>query len=491
MHQEGPKYLSVDVPMLLIGYGAIARGVLPMLERHLNFKPSLLTIVSPWGGFEDLANTGYVLSKEAINVHNYEAFFLKYFNGRPTSPVTEATPFRGLCVNLSVGLSSLALMKLCRELRVLYVDTVVEPWQGLYEDANVSMETRSNYALRQEVRDYKEETHSKGSTAVSGCGANPGLISFILKEGLLHLAKDITGKDPVVPKTRQQWGELMRGLGVKGLHIAERDTQYSKDPKPPGVFVNTWSVMGFIDELFQPAEVGWGTHERWLPPNGKRHATGCKSAIFLEQPGGSTFVRSWCPTLGAQIANLVTHNESISISDYYTIGTGDNPEYRPTVHYAYHPCDAAVLSIREAMCFDKGEQKAKLLTVNDIVGGADELGVLLYGHAKNAFWYGSTLTHEQCKSLCRNQSATAMQVCAGVLAAVVWGWENPNAGVVESDEMDHARCMEVCRMYLGKVWGQYTDWNPIKAMSTGRVSLFAPPARTDPSDPWQFANVLV
>lgn len=29
---------------------------------------------------------------------------------------------------------------------------------------------------------------------------------------------------------------------------------------------------------------------------------------------------------------------------------------------------------------------------NEIVEGMDELGVLLYGHAGNAFWYGSQLT---------------------------------------------------------------------------------------------------
>ena len=38
---------------------------------------------------------------------------------------------RGFCVNLSVDTSSLDIMRLCRELGVLYIDTVVEPWAGL------------------------------------------------------------------------------------------------------------------------------------------------------------------------------------------------------------------------------------------------------------------------------------------------------------------------------------------------------------------------
>ena len=54
----------------------------------------------------------------------------------------------------------------------------------------------------------------------------------------------------------------MKSLGVRGIHIAERDTQRSRRPKPLDVFWNTWSVEGFISEGLQPAELGWGTHEK-------------------------------------------------------------------------------------------------------------------------------------------------------------------------------------------------------------------------------------
>jgi homospermidine synthase len=44
---------------------------------------------------------------------------------------------------------------------------------------------------------------------------------------------------------------------------------------------------------------------------------------------------------------LVTHNESISIADYFTLREGRDVVYRPTCHYAYHPCDDAILSLHE------------------------------------------------------------------------------------------------------------------------------------------------
>ena len=53
---------------------------------------------------------------------------------------------------------------------------------------------------------------------------------------------------------------------MRAIHIAERDTQVQDVPKKIGEFVNTWSIDGFIGEGCQPAELGWGTHEKELPP---------------------------------------------------------------------------------------------------------------------------------------------------------------------------------------------------------------------------------
>ena len=160
------------------------------------------------------------------------------------------------------------------------------------------------------------------------------------------------------------------------------------------------------------------------------------------------------------------------------------PEYRPTVHYAYHPADDAVMSWHELLG-GRPPQHRVILDVDDITDGIDELGVLLYGHAKNAYWYGSRLSNDETKLLAPNQNATGLQVTSAVLAGMVWALENPNAGIVEADELDFARCLEVQRPYLGPVEGHFTDWTPL----TDRIDLF--PDDVDPDDPWQFRNVLV
>jgi homospermidine synthase len=311
------------------------------------------------------------------------------------------------------------------------------------------------------------------------------MVSWFVKQAVVNLAKDL-GIKFSTPKNRGEWANLMQTVGVKGIHIAERDTQRSKLPKPMNNFVNTWSVEGFISEGLQPAELGWGTFEKWMPENAHTHANGCQAAIYLEQPGANTRVRTWCPTAGPQFGRLVTHNESISIADYFTVGEGAKPIYRPTCHYAYHPCNDAILSLEEMFGrAGKAQAEHHILDETEIVDGIDELGVLLYGHGKNAYWYGSQLSIEETRELAPLQNATALQVTSAIIAGMVWALENPKAGIVETDQMDFARCLEVQKPYLGTVKGFYTDWTPLE----GRPAFFA--EDLDTKDPWQFKNVLL
>src|SRR3546814_8531807 len=142
----------------------------------------------------------------------------------------------------------------------------------------------------------------------------------------------------------------------------------------------------------------WGSHEKQLPPDGCPHTFGSGAAIYLERPGASTRVRTWTPTEVPVHGFLITHSEAISIADYFTVRDGDEVVYRPTVHYAYHPCDDAVLSVHELAGKNWRPQDRFRLMMDEIVGGMDELGVLLMGHAKGAYWYGSQLTVAEARS---------------------------------------------------------------------------------------------
>ncbi len=470
------NYGEITGPIVMIGFGSIGKGTLPLLERHFKFDKSRMVVIDPSDRDRKLCDErGIKFIKAGLTAENY-AEVLK--------PLLTAGTGQGFCVNLSVDTSSLDIMKLCRSLNVNYIDTVVEPWTGFYFDEKKPMSARSNYALRETVLEEKAKNPG-GTTAVSCCGANPGMVSWFVKQALVNLATEMKITFDV-PKNREAWAALMQKVGVKGIHIAERDTQRAKNAKPLNIFVNTWSVEGFISEGMQPAELGWGTAEKWMPEKAAKHESGCKAAIYLKQPGANTRVKSWCPSVGAQYGRLVTHNESISIADYFTVGKGDNPTYRPTCHYAYHPANDAILSLEEMFGRNGVRQPEQhILDEKEIVDGKDELGVLLYGHAKNAYWYGSQLTIEETRELAPYQNATGLQVTSAVLAGMAWALENPNAGIVEADEMDFKRCLEFQTPYLGPVNGFYTDWNPLK----DRSNFFE--EDIDANDPWQFRNILV
>ncbi|WP_061936837.1 homospermidine synthase [Aureimonas sp. AU22] len=474
-----PVHAEITGPIVMIGFGSIGRGTLPLIERHFRYDKSRFTVIDPRDTSRHLLDERNIrFIQEAVTRQNYRELL---------TPLLTEGGGQGFLVNLSVDTGSVDLMRMCRELGVLYIDTVIEPWLGFYFDENMSNADRTNYALRETLRKEKRK-HPGGTTAVSTCGANPGMVSWFVKQALVDIARDTNLEfDEPAASDREGWAKLMKKVGVKGVHIAERDTQVATKPKPRNVFWNTWSVEGFLSEGMQPAELGWGTHEKWMPKNGKTHKKGCQAAIYLEQPGANTRVRSWCPTPGPQYGFLVTHNESISIADYFTHrNKEDEVTYRPTVHYAYHPANDAVLSLHELFgAAGKIQPEHHVLDENELVEGIDELGVLLFGHEKNAYWYGSQLSLEETRRLAPYQNATGLQVTSAVLAGMVWALENPEAGIVEADEMDYRRCLEVQRPYLGPVKGYYTDWTPL----TDRPGLF--PEDLDEKDPWQFRNILV
>ena len=219
-----------------------------------------------------------------------------------------------------------------------------------------------------------------------------------------------------------------------------------------------------------------------------RTRAGCGAAIYLLQPGANTRVRSWCPTPRRAI-RLPRHPQRVDLDRrlFHGARRPGKAVYRPTCHYAYHPADDAVLSLHE-MFGAAGKMQAKwhILDENEIVDGIDELGVLLYGHDKNAYWYGSQLSIEETRA---DRALPERHRPAGDLGGA--GRHGVGAGKSRTPASSRptrwisAAASKSRRPYLGPVKGYYTDWTPL----TDRPGLF--PEDIDTSDPWQFRNVLV
>ncbi|KTC77861.1 homospermidine synthase [Legionella brunensis] len=462
------KCISLSKKIIMIGFGSVGQAVLPLLFRHLKLKSSQLIIMAKEYDGEEIAKEfGLTLQIVTINKKNYAELLLSKLNEGD------------FLLNLSVDISSLELIKLCQEIGALYLDASTEPWEGQYVDKSLPPSLRTNYALRSEILKLKR---NKSPTAVVTHGANPGLVSHFVKQALWNMANDMQ-LNVNHPGGSREWALLAKSLGIKVIHIAEHDTQVTPREKLPGEFVNTWSVSGFIAEAGQPAELSWGTHERHWPEDASHHSFGNQNAIYLNRPGASIKVRSWTPALGTYHGYLITHAESISIGSYLALN--ENEPYRPTVHYAYLPCPDAELSLHEFQGNEWYEQKNKRLIFAEITEGRDELGVLLMGNEKGAYWYGSQLSIHEARQLASHNNATSLQVAAGILAGLFWAIHNPQAGVVEPEELDYQFILEIALPYLGDIAGYYTDWTPLK----NREKLFQ--EKLDFKDPWQFLNIRV
>src|SRR5580700_3114463 len=235
--------IHVEFPgrILFIGFGSIGQGVLPLVLRHIGIAAERITIVTAEDkGADEARQFGIKFVKERLTRENFR---------RVLNPLLGRGDF---LINVSVDVSSIALIKLCWEKGAMYLDTCIEPWPGGYTDPTVPAARRTNYALREEALALRAG-NARTPTAVLTHGANPGLVSHFVKQALLNIAYDLGLRDPE-PSSRSEWAQLAQRVGVKVIHIAERDTQVSSIPKEPNEFVNTWSVDGFVSEGSQPAE---------------------------------------------------------------------------------------------------------------------------------------------------------------------------------------------------------------------------------------------
>lgn len=442
----------------MLGFGSIGQAILPLLFKHFKIDPSQIHIVSKdnFGG-NVAENYNVRIQKTAMTKDNYQELL---------SSILKPGDF---LLNLSIGVATVDLIKYCHVNKILYLDAASESW----EERNVI----TNYALRDATLQHKK----KGPTAILTHGANPGLVSHFLKQALWNMAKDNNWEGDL-PQNAVEWAQLAHDLDIKTIHISEKDTQISSQMKKTDEFINTWSVDALISEALRPAELGWGSHERHWPSDANHHTFGSNCGIYLNQPGAETQVRTWTPKSGPINGYLITHAESLSIADYLTLKKDNNVYYRPTVHYAYHPCPDAILSLSELVERRYQIHKEKRIMLNEIVDGTDELGVLLMGNKKGAYWYGSLLSIHEAKKLAKYNNATSLQVASGVLAGMIWAIKNPDRGIMEPEDMDFEEVLSLALPYLGKVGGYYTDWTPLQ----GRNNL-----NTGDNDPWQFVNIRI
>lgn len=483
--------ISFGGRVLILGCGSVSQCFQPLLLRHFDMDFSKVTILDfePMQPFiRETLEAGATYVQERITPANMAHTLSQYVGSGD------------LLVDLAWNIDTGEIIQWCHDHNVLYINTSVELWNPY--DMTVHPTERTLYVRHMALRKRAASWREPGPTAVVEHGANPGLVSHWTKLGLLDIAKTMRrrGFSAGADLAGGRWDALERALadrnypllamltGTKVIHISERDTQITNKPKQVDEFVNTWSIAGLHEEGIAPAEMGWGTHERRLPNRAQVHRYGPGNQICLSQMGINTLVRSWVPS-GEIIGMVIRHGEAFTISDALTVWDGDQPLYRPTVHYAYLPTDAALASLHELRMRNYDLQPDQRIMTDEIIDGRDELGVLLMGHDLDGWWVGSQLDIHEARKLVPHQNATTLQVAASVLGAVFWMIRNPREGLRVPDQLPHTEILEVANHYLGETPSVHADWHPMKH----RFDPFANWKQPQPgeSDMWQFETFLV
>lgn len=468
------KHATLEGRLLMIGYGAVGQSMLPLVLRHVSLNPYNITVIE-LGEHRELFNSRYpaikYIAKEIVK-DNLDSELSKHVGPGD------------FLINVSLNIDGVEIVKWCLEHGVMYIDTSIERWKTQPDETIPKLAERTLYHTHQRMRGETSAFKGTGPTCVVTHGANPGMVTHFTKAALLDLAREL-GIATSVPQSRDEWARLMQSTGTKVIHICERDTQVIDKPKVKGEFVNTWSCEGFWAEGRAPAELGWGTHEDVAPVSGFTHAKGPRNAVYIDRPGVATLIKSWVPLGGSYNGFLIQHSEAITISDYFTVMKGTKAIYRPTVHYVYQPCDAAIVSIHEFRGRELQMQDVKRIAKDEITRGIDELGVMLMGHDKNAWWYGSQLGIEEARKLIPHENATTIQVAAPMLGAMVWMLKNPTMGYLEPEDLPFDQVLEIALPYLGPMKSMQSDWTPLEE----RNILFKKLLNRD--HPWRFENFRV
>jgi homospermidine synthase len=498
------KRISFNGRILMLGCGSVGQCTLPLVRRHVDMPADRITVMD----FEDVRpkihealQSGVRFKQARLTQDNYAAV------------LGELVGAGDIIIDLSWNVETFDLLAWCAERDVCYLNTSLEEWDPYDDIENKSPYDRSLYSRQMRIRLLKDRLNSRGTpspTAIMDHGANPGLVNHFTKRALLEIAgamlekglpaatginraafeQLLAGASSEVPGS---FARLSQATGTKVIHISERDTQVSSRPKVPNEFVNTWSIEGFFEEGTAPAELGWGTHERRLPKHAHVPNTGPGNQIFLAQPGVRTFVHSWVPAGGPIIGMVVRHAESFTISDHLTLWEdtieGRRPVYRPTVHYAYMPCDNAILSLYELTMRKYQLQPSLRIMADEITDGMEELGVLLMGHGLTSWWTGSQLDIHEARRLVPGQNATTLQVAAAALGGLVYMISHPHRGILVPDELPHQEILDVAGPYLGTCPSVQSNWTPLESRSRLFAKWGAP--AVDDADLWQFASFAV
>jgi homospermidine synthase len=479
--------------LVLIGCGAVGCAVLELLPL------SAIVPAADWARI--LIIEPRELSREMAalrpRLREVEHWRIALTRGNLESTLDRALGRGDTVVDASVNVDALAVMAFCSARRCVYVNTSMENWEVPHperlEPGPGALYARSLYAR---VLEAKQRFPPGGPSMLADHGMNPGLISHFAQKGLEDVAKKLGDSAALAllrgggPDPAQGVAKAAERLGLRVLHIAEKDTQLPKRARPSGHFYNTWSAVGLVAEALDPVQLGFGAHEdasATVAPNADTQgakrpgshyvapARGPKNVRFLPIRGMDLRLTSFSPGRhgrGSKITGYaIPHGESNTLSALLTRGAqpagrgAQAAAYRPSVYYVYQVAACARASLERMR---KGGHSPDTMPVKHVLRlpeirkGYDAVGALLLfdetpanprGRGIREWWCGSILSTEDVKrSGFVPSGPTVVQVAIAIVSALRWLLANPSRGFLTPEDLPFADVLRDAVPFLGRIF---------------------------------------
>ena len=473
-----PRHARITGPIVMIGFGSIGKGTLPLIERHFEFDPDRFVVIDPDDSDRKLLDErGVRFVHEGLTRDNYRDVLTKYLT---------AGSGQGFCVNLSVDTSSLDLMRHCRELGALYVDTVVEPWPGFYYDKSLGNDARTNYALRETVLAERRKNPG-GSTAVSCCGANPGMVSWFVKQALVNLARDLGDK---APEAKEQRGMGAARPAPRRQGRAYRGARHPAREEPEAA---QRVRQHLVDRRFLV-----GRHAAGRTRLGKHTRNGRRPTRALTRPAAARRSTSISPAPIRGCAHGPRPRAGSSAFSSPTTSPSRSPTITPCAttrarRSTGRPATTPIIraTMRCCLCTNcsaaPARSRARTIFLAKPRFSTASTNWACFSTGTPATPIG---TARSCRSRRRAPSRPTRTRPACRSLQRFWPAWSGRSRIRRRESSRRTNWISAAasrfrRPISGPVVGVYTDWTPL----AGRPGLF--PEEIDQGDPWQFKNVLV
>ena len=458
--------------ILIIGCGSIGTALLPLLIKFIQLVPSNITICDK--NSNRFAKIGKFISQGVKTKHvkitkeNAQAIIIDELKIGQDDIIIEA----------SYEINTEYMFDLCEKNHISFINSAVEIWEKEPDMKEIDY----TFFNRFKNLENKNKINSvKTNNFIVSLGCNPGNVNIWTLYGLEKINKQKKNFE------YSSHADLANKMGLRTIHISEKDTQIISKPKRVNEYVNSWASdsVSWYDEAFSFLEISWGTHEDKMPPNYNEDLSN-EYQIVIESIGCESFAHTYTPISKNVLGMLIRHEEAYTICKALTVRNSlGEIIYKPSCYYIYKPNDSAVASTMEARSYDNKPQDTKRLMTDEIIEGRDELGVTLFFDDGDIYWIGSLLDIKEARLIYDNEyddiiNATILQVVAGYMGGIFHLIESIErkqyTGLCLPENLDVHKFIKRTRPMLGP-FGliKVTDWD---------IDCI------DPENPWQLSDFV-